>query len=74
VNVIRIIAEAVGDHVHVSVRTGSEELANGGRMPLAGTLVFRREDWEGFRRVLEAGVLVPRSEGVPIIDIMDKVP
>lgn len=72
-SVIRFTVREHGPHTHVTVRTGTEAQATAGQMPLAGTLVFTQEQWEGLRRLLEAGALVPRSESVPAIDIQERV-
>lgn len=56
-------------HVHVAVRSGTEAQAEWGQLPLAGSLVLTPEDWEGLRRVLEAGMCVPRSEPTAVIEI-----
>jgi hypothetical protein len=72
-SVIRFTVEPQGPHVHVVVRSGTEDQARAGQMPLAGTLVLTGEDWDGLRRLLNAGTLIPRSEGTPRIDLQERV-
>lgn len=72
-NVIRFTVEDQGPHAHVVVRSGTDDQARTGQMPLCGTLVLRAEDWEGLRRLLEAGALVPRSDPTPTIDVQERV-